>query len=66
MHLIGMEMNMAFLGVWAGRAIPIVIGGAVGYAYHRFVGCKTGTCPITRNPWISTIYGAVMGGMLFS
>jgi len=28
------------------------------------VGCKTGTCPITRNPWVSMIYGAVLGAML--
>ncbi len=48
---------------WAGRALPIVIGAAGGYAYYRFVGCKTGMCPITKNPWISTFYGALMGSM---
>ncbi len=45
-----------------------IIGGAagavIGYLYYRFVGCSTGTCPITSNPLISTIYGAVMGLLL--
>jgi xanthine/uracil permease len=46
---------------WLWRAIPVVIGGAGGYLFYRFVGCKTGACPITSNPWLSTIYGAVLG-----
>ncbi len=39
----------------------VLIGGAAGYLYYRFVGCSSGGCPITSNPWISTIYGAAMG-----
>jgi hypothetical protein len=49
--------------VWVGRLTPIVLGAAGGYAYYKFVGCKSGVCPITSNPWISTIYGAVLGSM---
>jgi Family of unknown function (DUF6132) len=42
-----------------------IIGGAIaGYAYYRFVGCRTGTCPISGNPYISTIYGALMGFLI--
>lgn len=41
-----------------------VIGGAAGFAYYRFVGCSTGACPLTSNPWISTIYGMFLGGMI--
>lgn len=43
----------------------LVIGAALGYAYYRLVGCSSGVCPITSNPFISTIYGAVIG-VLFS
>jgi len=46
--------------------LGIVLGAALGYAYYRFVGCATGSCPITRNPWSSALYGAVMGGLVGS
>jgi hypothetical protein len=41
--------------------IGVAIGAAAGFACFRFVGCASGTCPITSNPYNSTIYGAVMG-----
>ena len=41
-----------------------VVGAALGFAMYKFVGCKTGACPITANPFISmAIYGFV-GAML--
>lgn len=46
----------------AGRIVlGLVIGGALGYAYHRLVGCSTGTCPLTATPLRAIAYGAVMG-----
>jgi hypothetical protein len=45
--------------------LSISIGGLLGFGYYRFVGCKTGTCPISRNPYISTIYGAALGLMWY-
>ena len=41
--------------------ITLFIGALGGYAYYHFVGCASGTCPITSNPYISTSYGAVFG-----
>jgi hypothetical protein len=41
-----------------------VIGAILGYGYYRLIGCASGTCPITSNPWISTLYGALMGFMI--
>lgn len=47
------------------RLAIFVLGGAlIGYLYYRFVGCRSGVCPITSNPYISAGYGALMGLML--
>lgn len=46
-------------------SLPVVMGGILGYAYYYFIGCRTGACPITGNPWISTIYGAIAGLIIF-
>lgn len=44
------------------HTLAYVAGGAgLGFAYHKLVGCSSGACPITANPYISTLYGAVMG-----
>ncbi|HVO29652.1 MAG TPA: DUF6132 family protein [bacterium] len=42
-------------------AIGAAVGGLAGLSYQHFIGCRTGTCPITSNAWISTLYGALMG-----
>lgn len=39
----------------------VVVGAVAGWCYWYFVGCASGTCPISSNPWISTAYGAVLG-----
>ncbi len=44
--------------------ITVAVGGLLGFGYYRLVGCSTGTCPITSNPWISTFYGAAMGFLI--
>jgi len=44
--------------------IGVVAGGVVGFLYYRFIGCRSGACFITGNPYISTIYGAVLGGLI--
>jgi len=46
--------------------IGIAIGALAGYAYYFYVGCASGTCAITSKPLNSTLYGAVMGGLLFN
>jgi len=44
--------------------IGAVAGGIVGFLYYRFIGCRSGACIITGNPYISTIYWAVLGGLV--
>ena len=51
---------------WVWRFGALLLGGAGGFAYYKFVGCKSGMCPITSNPWLSTIYGAVLAALLVS
>lgn len=41
--------------------LGIILGAVAGFAYYKFVGCSSGACPITSNPFISTIYGGIMG-----
>ena len=46
--------------------IGAVAGAIGGYFYWLYVGCASGTCPITSSPLMSTVWGAVMGGLLLS
>ena len=60
------NLDMAAILAWAWRVTPVIAGGAAGYLFYRFVGCKSGVCPITRSPWLSTIYGALLGAMFMA
>jgi hypothetical protein len=42
----------------------VAIGGLLGFLYYKFIGCSTGTCPITSKPLNSILYGVVMGFLL--
>ncbi len=44
--------------------IGSIIGGILGYLFYRFIGCASGTCPITGNPFIATVYGALLGALM--
>ncbi len=46
--------------------LGIVVGAIGGFLYYYYVGCASGTCPITSKPLNSTAYGALMGGLLFT
>lgn len=57
---------MNFLLRYKLTIIGVFIGGISGYLYYHFIGCSGDTCAITSNPLISSIYGAIMGGLLLS
>jgi phage shock protein E len=46
--------------------IGVALGALAGYLYYYYVGCASGTCAITSKPINSTLYGAMMGGLLLS
>ena len=46
--------------------IGVIVGAVGGYLYFYFVGCASGTCAITSKPVNSTLYGALMGGLLLN
>lgn len=52
------------MNTWFKRSLLALAGGAAGFAYYYFIGCASGACPITSNPYISTAYGALIGGVI--
>jgi len=46
--------------------IGILTGAIGGFLYWNFIGCASGTCMITSKPINSTLYGALMGYLLFN
>ena len=46
--------------------LGVFLGAIFGYLYYHFVGCISGTCAITSKPINSTLYGAMMGGLLLN
>lgn len=44
----------------------VITGALAGYLYWKFVGCNSGACIISSKPLNSTVYGAVMGGLVFT
>lgn len=44
--------------------IGFVAGAVLGLACYKFVGCAGGTCPLTSNPWLSAVYGGILGALI--
>ena len=45
--------------------VGVDVGALGGFLYWNYVGCESGTCMITSKPINSTLYGALMGFLLF-
>jgi len=41
--------------------IGILVGGGIGFLIGYFGRCASGVCPLTSNPYVSTIIGALVG-----
>ncbi|MFK5971842.1 MAG: DUF6132 family protein [Flavobacteriaceae bacterium] len=46
--------------------IGVLVGALAGYLYYAEIGCVSGSCAITSKPLNSTLYGSLMGGLLFN
>lgn len=44
--------------------LGVIIGGTGGYLYYVYIGCESGSCPITSSPYMSIIWGAVLGSLI--
>ena len=43
--------------------IGVVVGGGLGFGWYKLVGCSTGACPLTSNPYLSTLWGVIVGAL---
>jgi hypothetical protein len=59
-----MELHKSKIIKWSKRMPPVVLGAFLGYVYYWFIGCASGACPISSNPYISTAYGGIIGALL--
>jgi hypothetical protein len=44
----------------------VILGAIGGYAFYYYIGCASGTCPITSKPVNSALYGALLGGLILN
>ena len=46
------------------KILLVVAFAGLGFLYYIFIGCKSGICAITSNPFITTGYGALIGAFI--
>jgi len=64
-NLIVEKFKTFLSGIKYKRIIPgILIGGLAGFLYFHFIGCNSGSCPITSNPYSSILVGGLMGYLI--
>jgi len=44
--------------------VGAVVGAGIGLAMYKFVGCRTGACPLTANPYIAMTIWGLMGALV--
>lgn len=46
---------------WVRTTLFILAGSVMGFSYYYFIGCTSGSCAISSNPYVSTGYGMMIG-----
>ena len=44
--------------------IGAAAGAGIGFLVYRFVGCRTGACPLTGNPYVAMVVWGAIGAMM--
>ena len=52
------------LRVILGAVVGAVVGAGLGFAWHKVAGCSSGSCPLTGNPYVATLYGMILGVLI--
>ncbi len=55
-----------FISKYKSYIIGAILGAVAGFLYWKFVGCSSGSCPITSRWYNSTLYGLLIGALLGS
>lgn len=45
-------------------AMGAAAGAAVGFAIYYFIGCRTGTCPLTADPYTAMLVYGIFGAFI--
>lgn len=43
------------------RGMGFIVGGGIGFLAYRLIGCPSGGCPMTSNPYVSIIIFGLIG-----
>ena len=49
---------------WIRHALFTLGGALAGLAYYHFIGCASGSCPITSSPFGSMVYMGLIGWLI--
>ncbi len=57
---------MSYFRQYFWRIVGALLGVLGGFLYWRFIGCSSGSCPITSNPYMSMFWFGLIGLLLGS
>jgi hypothetical protein len=57
-----LSFKVAIRSSWFWKPVGgALAGGLAGFLYYYYIGCSSGTCAITSNPYMSVLFGAALG-----